>query len=273
MGSIVPELPEVETVVRDLRQALVGQIVREVEIYWDGSVATPCPDEFRAGLRGQRVLDVQRRGKFIVVGLQRGHLLVHLRMTGQLLLTGAHETCQGRHLRIALTLDGKRLLFSDQRKFGRMYLVQDPAAVLAGLGPEPLEGGFTAERLARAAARRRVAIKSLLLDQRVLAGVGNIYADEALHAAGIAPQRQACTLDPAEVTRLHAAIRAELERAIGNRGTTLSDYRDANGQAGQHSAHLRVHGRAGEPCERCGCAVQRVRIGGRSSYYCPRCQR
>ena len=269
----MPELPEVETIVRDLRQSLIGQTITGVEIYCERSIATPSPAEFRAGLLGQRILSVERRGKFIVLQLGQGYLLIHLRMTGQLLIVAAGEALSDRYLRVVLAFDGQRLLFRDVRKLGRLYLVAEASGVLGNLGPEPLGDDFTPEKLAECLGRRWGAIKSLLLDQSLLAGVGNIYADEALHSARIAPQRQACTLTREEVTALYRAIRSELQRGIRNRGTTLSNYRDAAGREGEHREHLRVYGRAGEPCPRCGSTIVRARIGGRSSFHCPHCQR
>ncbi len=269
----MPELPEVETIVRDLRPILVGQAITGVDIHCKSSIATPGIDEFSAGLVGQRILGVDRRGKFIILHLERGDLLIHLRMTGRLLVMPGDQVSDCRYLRVVLALGQQRLLFADMRKFGRLYMVANAAEVLGKLGPEPLAGDFTVDGLAARLCKRRAPIKSLLLDQRILAGVGNIYADEALHAACIAPQRQACTLTRHEVTALHSAIRDELHRGIRNRGTTLSDYRDAAGREGEHRQCLRVYGRAGELCQRCGSAIVRVRIGGRSSFHCPRCQR
>lgn len=269
----MPELPEVETVVRGLRQHIVGRTITSVEVYWPATVATPAPEEFQARLVGQRIRCVERRGKFIILRLEQGDLLVHLRMTGQLLVVPAGQAPDLGHLRVAIELDGLRLLFNDTRKFGRMYLVPDARQRLAALGPEPLNGELTTEVLRERLRRRRAPIKSILLDQRVLAGVGNIYADEALHAAGIAPQRPACSLSHAEIATLQRALRSVLERAIENRGTTLSDYRDAGGEAGEHQGALQVYGRAGEACLRCGCHIVRGRLSGRSAYHCPGCQR
>lgn len=257
----------------DLRPVLTGHTILGVEVHWEGAIAVPSPAEFRCLLPGQRIEGVERRGKFVVLRLSGYDLLIHLRMTGQLLVVAPGEHCGPRHLRVALALSGKRLLFNDTRKFGRMYLVRDRCQVLGSLGPEPLASDFTPERLGEQLGGRRVPIKSLLLNQRLLAGVGNIYADETLHIAGIAPQRQACTLNREEIIALHSGLREALQRAIHNRGTTLSDYRDAQGREGGHREHLRVYGRAGQPCLRCGAPIQRDRIGGRSSYYCAACQR
>lgn len=268
----MPELPEVETVVRDLRGLLVGQPIDKVQVYWEGSIGTPSPAQFRSQLQGQHIVAISRRGKYIIFRLDRGDLLVHLRMTGQLLVQPARAKVERSHVRVALTLDGQRLLFNDVRKFGRMYLVSSAESMLAKLGPEPLEDLFTVQALAALVGGRRGAIKCLLLNQEVIAGIGNIYADEALHVAGIAPQRKACTLSETEIAALHSAIRSELARGIRDRGTTFSSYRDAKGERGEHREHLRAYGRAGQACRRCGATIVRSRIGGRSSFHCPCCQ-
>lgn len=268
----MPELPEVETVVRGLRRSLTGQNINNVEVLWERTIDRPVPDEFRSRLLNRRITAVARRGKFIILHLNEGDWLVHLRMTGQLLVMPRDDQSQPRHTRVVIACDSKRLLFVDMRKFGRMYWVPDAAAMLSSLGPEPLEEGFSSDVLAASLSRRRMPIKSLLLDQRVVAGIGNIYADEALFTAGIAPERMGCTLTPAEVGVLFSAIRVELQRGIQNRGTTLSDYRDADGRRGDHHAHLRVYGRGEQPCLRCGARIVRSRVGGRSSYHCPNCQ-
>lgn len=272
IGVELPELPEVETVVRGLREHLAGRTITGVEVFWPRSIAAPAPDVLAAELPGRCVRAVDRRGKFIVLRLDRGDLLVHLRMTGQLLVMPGGQAHSLRHVRVAMSLGELRLLFNDSRKFGRIALVPNAAEWLSGLGPEPFDPRLTADALHERLRGRRLAIKALLLDQRWLAGVGNIYADEALHAAHIAPQRPACALTHAEAEALLASLRSKLEEAIEHRGTTLSDYRDADGQSGQHQRALRVYGRAGEACSCCGCTIARVRLNGRSSYYCPHCQ-
>lgn len=269
----MPELPEVETVVRGLRERLVGRTITGVEVYWQRSITAPPVEEFVKQLRGCRVRAVGRRGKFIVIRLDGADLLVHLRMTGQMLVVPAGAPHGLRHVRVSLTMGDLQLLFNDARKFGHMALVPDAAACLAGLGPEPLDPRLTVEALHQRLQGRRLPVKAFLLDQKSLAGVGNIYADEVLHAAHIAPQRPAHTLSRAEATALLASLRSELRRAIEHRGTTLSDYRDPDGQSGEHQRSLRVYGREGEACPSCGCVIARVRLSGRSSYYCPRCQK
>jgi formamidopyrimidine-DNA glycosylase len=271
----MPELPEVETVARGLRTSLVGRTIVGVEVRWPRSVVPPDPAAFAHRLTDQTVTGVGRRGKWVVVALNGGDtLLVHLRMSGRLVLES--EAClEDRHLRVLLFLDGgQRLHFSDQRKFGRLVLTADPQEVLGDLGPEPLGDDLTPERLGEMLARRRGRIKPLLLNQRFLAGLGNIYVDEALWRAGVHPLRQADTLNPAEVRRLHRAIRSVLQAAIASGGTTLPDrtYQQADGRAGEFAGRLAVYGRAGRPCSRCGATVERIRVGQRGTHFCPHCQ-
>ncbi|MGC8838296.1 MAG: bifunctional DNA-formamidopyrimidine glycosylase/DNA-(apurinic or apyrimidinic site) lyase [Anaerolineae bacterium] len=269
----MPELPEVENVARMLRPAVVGRQVVEARVLWPRSIARPTPEAFCQEVVGREVLSVARRGKVLTLGLTGGRwLLVHLRMSGRLLLERVGEPAPV-HLRVALGLDDDReLRFVDPRKFGRLWLVGDPEEVLGGLGPEPLDVAFTVEALRARLAGRQARIKPLLLDQRFLAGIGNIYADEALFLAGVHPCRPAASLTEEEVGRLHMALREVLEAAILDGGTTLSAYRRPDGSPGEHQALLRVFRRAGEPCPRCGTPVVRARVGGRGTYFCPRCQ-
>jgi formamidopyrimidine-DNA glycosylase len=246
-----------------------------VEVRWPRSVVPPDPAAFSHRLTDQTVTDVGRRGKWVVVALNGGDaLLVHLRMSGRLVLESA-ACLDDRHLRVLLFLDdGRRLRFSDQRKFGRLVLTADPQEVLGDLGPEPLGDDLTPERLGEMLARRRGRIKPLLLNQRFLAGLGNIYVDEALWWAGVHPLRRADTLTPTEVLLLHRAIRSVLQAAIASGGTTLPDrmYQQADGRAGEFAGRLAVYGRAGQPCSRCGATVERIRVGQRGTQFCPRCQ-
>jgi formamidopyrimidine-DNA glycosylase len=271
----MPELPEVETVARGLRAFLVGSTVVGVEVRWARSVIPPDPTVFAAGLIGQTVTGVGRRGKWIIVSLsEAGALLVHLRMTGRLVVEPG-DASDDPHTRVLVQLNGgRRLRFSDQRKFGRLVLTSDPHTVLADLGPEPLADNFTAARLEEMLAHRRGRIKPLLLNQRFLAGLGNIYADEALFRARLHPLRGADTLTPVEVRRLFRAIRSLLQAAIGSGGTTLADaaYQQPDGSSGEYADLLAVYGRTGQPCQRCTTAIERIVVGQRSSHYCPRCQ-
>jgi formamidopyrimidine-DNA glycosylase len=270
----VPELPEVEHIVRGLRPLLVGRTVVGAAVLWPRTVACPDADRFPAQIAGRRVQSVGRRGKHIVIGLDAGCLLIHLKMSGRLRWTSPDEPA-GPHTRLLLDLDdGHRLRFDDPRKFGRVYLVQDPSQVTGALGPEPLAGGFTLPDLRGLLARRKGRLKSLLLNQYFLAGVGNIYADEVLFHARLHPLRRANSLNPEEQERLFEAIRDVLERAIVGHGTTLDDqgYVDAEGESGRYQEQIAVYGRTGKPCRCCDTPVVRTVIGQRSAHYCPKCQ-
>jgi formamidopyrimidine-DNA glycosylase len=271
----MPELPEVETIANDLRPALIGRQISGVHVLWPRTVAEPEPAMLELLLPGQHIRDVKRRGKYLLLELEHGcTLIVHLRMTGRLeLVPAGSPVLAGPHVRAWFDLaDGGHLVFTDARRFGRLWLVNDPASVLASLGPEPLDPAFTPGVLADQVRGRRAAIKTLLLDQTVIAGLGNIYADEALFLAGIHPLRPAGSLSDEEIEGLHGAIRQVLNEAIGHRGTTLRDYRPPNGLPGAHQDHLRVYHRTGQPCLRCGTPIQRVRVGQRSTHFCPHCQ-
>jgi formamidopyrimidine-DNA glycosylase len=272
----MPELPEVETIRRDLEQRVVGHCFTGVELLWPGCVDRPAPDEFAAELPGRCVTAAERRGKYLLFRLDSGgYLVVHLRMTGRLRWRPADGE-RHHHLRAVLHLDdGHELQFDDQRKFGRLYLVPDAAAldaVLAKVGPEPLVPGFTKEAFRDLLKRRRAQLKPLLLDQRFLAGLGNIYVDEALFRAKLHPLRRSDTLSPEEVDRLYAGIIDALRQGIHNRGTTLSDYRDAWGTAGRNQERLLVFRREGQPCVVCGTPIEKMRVAGRGTHFCPHCQ-
>jgi len=267
----MPELPEVETIRSQLAPRLVGRSLVRVEIL-DPRLTRPI-DLFEVAeeLEGDSIVAVERRGKYLVLRLESGlALLVHLRMAGSF---GFEPTS---HERAVLELDdGTRLAYRDVRRFGT-WLVLERAEVepyLAGKnGPEPLGARFTAEWLASRLAVRRAPVKAVLLDQRVAAGVGNIYADEALWRARVNPLRPAESLDPDEVRRLHRAIRVALRAGIERQGSTLSDYRTPEGARGGMQDEFRVYGRDGLPCARCRTTIAKTRVGGRGTWYCPRCQ-
>jgi formamidopyrimidine-DNA glycosylase len=271
----MPELPEVETIRRDLLPLLQGRAFTEVWVSPEAPrlVQVPPLADFARLLPSRRVEDISRRGKFLAFHLSGGlYLVVHLRMTGALLHRQA-DAPPDRYVRAVLSLDdGSELRFSDLRKFGALWLVPDLSTVLGRLGPEPLGGGLTPSLLRELTARRRAPIKSLLLNQRALAGLGNIYADEALFAAGLHPQRPAGSLSNSEVQRLHGAIRKVLTEALANRGASFSDYVDASGQEGRHQFRVQVFRRTGQPCYVCGRQIARVKVAGRSSHFCPKCQ-
>jgi len=272
----MPELPEVETLVRNLRELLRGVEFSAVVVCWPGAVAMPSAGELARELPGRKVLDVSRRGKFLLFSLSGpGYLLCHLRMSGQLRVEAGPDL-PDNHVRLIFHLgDGRRLVFSDTRKFGRVYWVSDPNLVVGALGPEPLDDGFTVQRLSSLLLRRKSALKSLLLNQEVLAGLGNIYADEVLFRSRLHPLRKAHTLSPTEVQRLYLAIREVLQQAIEQCGTTLADarFRDAEGRPGRFVESLRVYQHTGEPCACCGTLIERILVGGRGTHFCPSCQR
>jgi formamidopyrimidine-DNA glycosylase len=270
----MPELPEVENIARGLRPLLVGRTIVEAAVLWRRTVAHPDADQFSEEIVRRRVKSVARRGKYIVLELDSGWLLVHLKMSGRLRWTTVDEPA-GPHSRLLLDLDdGHRLRFDDPRKFGRIYLVYDPARVTAELGPEPLTGDFTLDRLRSLLARRKGRLKPLLLNQQFLAGIGNIYSDEVLFRARLHPLRRADTLNPDEQARLYEAIRSVLERAIVGHGTTLDDhgYVDAEGESGRYQEEIEVYGRAGKPCRSCGMPIERIVIANRSAHFCAACQ-
>jgi formamidopyrimidine-DNA glycosylase len=270
----VPELPEVETIVRELRPHVVGATILDASVDWARILAHPAEDieAFRCGVQGQRIEDVWRRGKFIVFTLSGGaYLTIHLRMSGRLTLAPGGRP---EHLRIHFSLSGGELYFYCQRKFGRVWLVDDPELVLGGLGPEPLSVGLAPAQFSDMLSRRRGRIKPLLLNQRFIAGLGNIYVDEALYRARLHPCRTADTLTKDEIRRLYGAIREVLGQALEHHGTSFDGiFVRPQGQEGRQQEGLLVYGQAGEPCARCATPIERIVVGGRGTHICPRCQR
>jgi formamidopyrimidine-DNA glycosylase len=265
-------------VARRLRVELQSRIFVGVEILWQRTVDRPDVPSFKSALTGASVLDVTRRGKFIIIYLKSGQaLLTHLRMTGKLLIFPVDlDPDDDAYIRVLLRLDdGRWLAFSDTRKFGRMYLVDDPSEVVGGLGPEPLSEAFGPQNLAEMLAQRRGRIKPLLLNQHFIAGLGNIYADEALWRAEVHPLQSAYSLAPDQVLRLHDGIVSVLSQAIEMGGSSLRDsqYRQPDGGAGAFQNLLAVYGRAGQSCLRCNGTIERLVVGQRGTRYCPTCQR
>ncbi len=274
-SSIMPELPEVETVASDLRAQLTGRRFREAHILWPRTLAAPDEPALVERLANRRVLTIGRRGKYVLVHLDDGQaLIVHLRMTGRLAIVGADSPLlTDKHLRAWFSLaDGDALVFTDARKFGRIWLVHDVAEVTGRLGPEPLAWDLAPDAFAARLRQRKVAIKALLLDQTAIAGVGNIYADEALFRARIHPLRKSSSLSDEELGRLYEGLREVLNEAINKRGTLLRDYRTPYGEDGYFQNHLSVYGKYGQPCPRCGQPVERIRVTQRSTHFCPHCQ-
>lgn len=272
----MPELPEVETIRRQLEERIPGRRVAAVTILDPLLVAPERPEQVAAALVGRRVSDLRRRGKFLLIGIEgEDDLVVHLRMTGRLHWREGAPELDARHLRAVIALDdGSHLAMTDQRRFGRLERRPRGAASWRGrVGPEPLAAGFTARSLAARLDGRRAPVKALLLDQRLVAGVGNIYADEALHAAGVHPERAGGDLDAGEVGRLHRAIRDRLRAGIAAGGASIDSYRDGLGRPGTMQQDLRVHLREGLPCGRCGATIVKIRVAQRGTYLCPECQR
>ncbi|MFN2187734.1 MAG: DNA-formamidopyrimidine glycosylase [Candidatus Promineifilaceae bacterium] len=269
----MPELPEVETVVRSLRQRLIAKTIQDVENQWPRQLATHDIRALREQIAGTRIKTIHRRGKYIVFGLDSDDwLIIHLKMTGQLLIQKDQDALDNHVHTIFQLSDGEQLRFHDVRKFGRVYLTSDSSEILGALGPEPLDSSFTAPSLHKMLSGRKRIIKPLLLDQEFIAGIGNIYADEALHLAQISPRRNSAAITLAEAKRLHAGIVSTLQSAIDLGGATINDYRQPDGSEGEMQNTLRAYGREGEPCLRCSGVITRIVLGSRSTYYCPNCQ-
>ena len=279
----MPELPEVETVRRGLERRVLGHRLARVETR-RGDLRWPLPPGFAIALQGRRILSLRRRGKYILADLDAGPhddagrvMLLHLGMSGRIVI-GGEETELPQHEHVVFTMDdGLRVRFRDHRRFGAMdlFTAAEEARhwLLAGLGPEPLEPGFTASVLHARLAGRRTPLKAALLDQKIVAGLGNIYVSEALFRAGLSPRRLARSVGPHRAERLVAAIRAVLEEAIAAGGSSLRDYVDASGELGYFQTRFRVYDRAGRPCPSCAAPVRRIVQSARSTFYCPACQR
>ncbi len=274
----MPELPEVETIVRRLifsqaedqpsDSTLIGRRVARARVAWARSVAQPSAAAFQRRIAGQQVLSVGRRGKFIHISLEEDSLLIHLRMSGDLLL-GFDPKPLGTHSRLQLYFDnGLQLSFQDPRKFGRAWLVADPAAVLGGLGPEPLDASLTPARFHKMLAARHRQLKPLLLDQAFLAGLGNIYADEALWNARLHPLQQSNQLTRQQASALLRSVRKVLNEGIKRNGASI----DWVYRGGDFQNHFKVYQRTDEPCLRCGTPISRILVGQRSTHFCRSCQ-
>jgi formamidopyrimidine-DNA glycosylase len=272
----MPELPEVETIRRRLEPFVVGRRIEGAEIN-DARLTRPFdPTPVAAALQGERIAGLDRRGKYLVVRFESGRvLLIHLRMTGNFRVVDADEA-DGPHDRAVLKLDnGSDVIYRDMRRFGTWLLVEPHELepyLAERVGEEPLEEPFRATVLAARLAGRRAPIKAALLDQRTVAGLGNIYVDEALWRARIHPLRSARELEPDELRRLHRGLRDALRRGIARQGATLSNYATPDGESGRMQEEFKVYGRAGEPCLRCGTPIEKVRTAGRGTHFCPACQ-
>ncbi len=270
----MPELPEVETFARSLRSgtpsapSLLGLSIIRAEVFWPGSVAYPDAGTFQRQVTGQRLVDIGRRAKFIIFHLERDKLLLHLRMSGDLLVNPT-GTPPGKHTRLALSFDNQQTLyFNDPRKFGRAWLVEDLDQVLSNLGPEPLDPSFTAQDFYQLLNSHKRIIKPLLMDQNFISGIGNIYADESLHLARIHPLTPSNSLTPRQAAGLLDAMRQVLEAGIQNNGASI----DWVYRGGDFQNHFRVYGRAGELCPACGTVIEKTVVAQRGTHFCPGCQ-
>jgi formamidopyrimidine-DNA glycosylase len=270
----VPELPEVETTRRGIEPHVLGRRIEGLEVH-EARLRWPVAQDMASAVTGQRIVAVERRAKYLLLRLTRGTLMLHLGMSGNLrVLPGATPRIPHDHVDIRLD-SGKVLRFNDPRRFGSLKLIAGPLEdepLLRHLAPEPLEPGFDGPYLYRVSRRRRVAIKQLVMNGRLVTGVGNIYASESLFRAGIRPGRAARSLTRAQCAGLATAIRRVLEMAIRAGGTTLRDYVGAEGAPGHFRTKLYVYERAGQPCRKCGTSIRQLTQGQRSTYYCPSCQ-
>jgi formamidopyrimidine-DNA glycosylase len=264
----MPELPEVETIARKLKPDLVGKTILSADLRWPRTMAFPSPRKFKAQIQGQRIRDVGRRAKFLILRLDDYHLLIHLRMSGDLSIRDS-TIRSGTHDRLVIKLSGnKSLVFNDTRKFGRVWLTANPEEVLGRLGPEPLHASFTPEWLHSALHGRRRQLKPLLLDQTFLAGLGNIYTDEALHMAKLHPLTASNSVTAEQAQALHAAIHSVLNEGIRRNGASF----DWVYRGGEFQNYFRVYDRKDQECPVCGARIERILVGQRGTHYCPGCQ-
>lgn len=277
----MPELPEVETVRRDLEQVSLHQPIASVEVLLDRTIASPSPQDFRDRLVSRKLDAWHRRGKYLLGKLDNGGWLgVHLRMTGQLFWLDTCESPLEKHARVRFLMqNGAELRFIDQRTFGKVWWVapdvelSDVITGLTHMGPEPLESEFTDEYFRNKLRRSARPIKNALLDQKLVAGIGNIYADEALFLSGIHPQQRCDRLSATKISTLRSSLVRVLQESLSQRGTTFSSYRDLSGVNGNYLGQARVYSRKGEPCRQCKTGtIERMKLAGRSAHFCPNCQ-
>lgn len=264
----MPELPEVETIARKLEPDLVSRTIKEADLRWSRTLAAPSPKTFKEQIKGQRIREVTRRAKYFILKLTDFDLLIHLRMSGDLYVKNS-TTEPEKHDRLVLKLSGSKILvFNDTRKFGRVWLTANPQEVLGALGPEPLGREFTPQWLYDSLQKRRRQLKPLLLDQTFLAGLGNIYTDEALHIAKLHPLRLSDSVTKEQAQALHEAIRKVLKEGIKRNGASI----DWVYRGGEFQNYFRVYDRDGKPCAVCGTPIQKLVVGQRGTHICPKCQ-
>ena len=268
----MPELPEVETIKSELSPHLIGRRFTDVTVRDAKAVRQPSVEEFRQKLTGKKINSLERRGKYLIFHLSDGMaLIIHLKMTGVLLLN-PEQTDQ--HARVIFNLDnGSQLIFIDRRRLGALWLVEKEQAITGKLGPEPLTPEFTTKTLAERLQKHKAPIKAVLLDQTFIAGIGNMYADEALFAARIHPLKKANSLSPKEIQNLHKAVVKVLRSAIDSKGASIDTYKRPDGQFGTAHSNFSVAHRGGKSCPVCGTLIQRLAIRNRGSYFCPKCQK
>ncbi len=271
----MPELPEVETIKNDLSPYLIGRTITDITLTWSKSVIKPSSLELPGRLIGQTIKDIQRRGKYLIFPLESGqYLIMHMKMSGSLILKAASSQEEVRFSRTIFTLDtGERLHFIDPRKFGMIWLIEDKEEVVGKLGPEPLEPAFTPDTLSKILSNRKAPIKALLCDQELIAGIGNMYADEALFASRLHPYEIGGNLDDKEVTLLHQGIISVLRAGIAHYGASTSDYYRPDGTKGMAHMFFNVAHRGGKSCPVCGTTIQRTMVRNRGTYFCPECQK
>ncbi|MFC1900388.1 DNA-formamidopyrimidine glycosylase [Chloroflexota bacterium] len=269
----MPELPEVETVKNEISPYITGRIISGITLFWEGIVKEPSPEDFCSGLVGKKILGITRRGKYMIVSLDSpDYLIIHLKMTGSLIAQKSDDE-PPRFTRAVIHLDdGNSVFFRDPRKFGAMRLVRDKDRIIGKLGPEPFEADFTPVVLTQRLSKRKAPIKAVLCDQNFVAGIGSMYADEALFATGIHPMRTADSLSKAEIESLYEAIKRILWTAIENKGASVNTYYRPDGSKGTAHYEFKVAHRFHEPCPVCGTPVERMKVRGRGSYFCPKCQ-
>jgi formamidopyrimidine-DNA glycosylase len=265
----MPELPEVETIARKLKPDLVGRKILSADLRWARALAAPSPKKFHELIRGQKILNVARRAKYLQIVLSNYHLLIHLRMSGDLHIKPSTNQ-PAKHDRLIIKLSsGKALAFNDTRKFGRVWLLPDPQELFDRLGPEPLGKGFTPQWLHAALRDKHRQLKPLLLDQSFLAGLGNIYTDEALNIARLHPRCESSSVTAKQAERLHEAIRSVLREGIRRNGASI----DWVYRGGEFQDYFRAYDREGKPCKNCGTKIERITVGQRGTHFCPNCQR
>jgi formamidopyrimidine-DNA glycosylase len=262
----MPELPEVETVVRGLQNTIVGETIMDLEVPWEKALVADDPYE---SIVGKLITGVRRRAKYIIIEFDRGFLLVHLRMTGK--LTPVYPE---KHVTVVLHFEsGNSLYFQDTRKFGRMVYTDNPLEAFGNLGPEPLSDDFIPDVFYKMLCGKKRLIKPLLLDQSFLAGLGNIYVDEALFQSGIQPLSLSSSIPKSRVYCLHSAIQSILSASIEAQGTTVLNFSHGDNRIGSYQEALEVYGRGGEPCLKCETLITKIKVGQRGTHYCSRCQK